>query len=134
LIYYFTIGTFKGLIGDYLKYIWFLTCYQSNRLSSGFCSIPYISCLNVGDIGYGKITSCFNIFGVNCWIVLAWNGVLPNINSYNMIPKDHTSTFDVYFFDCNIYGAIYNGVPLIDLKKFVDADIFLANPKSQILI
>jgi hypothetical protein len=48
-----------------------------------------------------------------------------------MIPKDHISTLCVYCFDCNIYGAMYNGVPLIDFKKFVDADIFFANPKSH---
>lgn len=51
-----------------------------------------------------------------------------------MHPNDQTSTLSVYLVYLTISGAKYKGVPFMDCKKLVDADNFLANPKSQILI
>lgn len=48
-------------------------------------------------------------------------------------PKDHKSTVWLYGNSYTNSGAMYNGVPLIEVRTIVLVDIDLANPKSQSL-
>lgn len=58
------------------------------------------------------------------------NGLVNIANSYTTQPRDHTSDFQSYPFDCKTSGLIYNGVPTLLKASRVCDDNYLPKPKS----
>jgi len=51
------------------------------------------------------------------------NGGYPHNRTYKITPIDHQSTTSPYLAPCNIYGAIYSGVPTAVDNKCVSFGI-----------
>lgn len=83
------------------------------------------------DIKLGHCTCSCLISRTKCKIDVVQNGGAPTKSSYIIQPSDHRSALWSYGCSSINSGAIYNGVPLIDVKTWVPVLILRANPKSH---